>query len=211
MQYIDVESWDRKAHFALFQNSDLPYYNTTFDLDITGLPEFAKAAGVSFNATLIHVSLLAMNGIENLRYRFLDGKVVLYDRVHPSFTHMRPGETLFRLITLDHVDDLRAFSDGMRKATAGSRAHFDMTGFAGRSDFAFFSSMPDVPFTSIDHTLSLNRQDGIPKVTWGRYGERGGRTLIPYNIQVNHSFVDGYHIGLFYEALGREVARLLRP
>lgn len=211
MHDVDIESWDRKAHFALFQNSDLPFYNTTFDLDITGLPAFAREAGLSFNATLIHISLLAMNRIENLRYRFHDGKVVLHDRVHPSFTHMRPGETLFRLITLDHVDDLRAFCEAMKKAIAESQAYFDLSRLAGRSDFAFFSSMPNVPFTAVDHTLSLDKRDAIPKVTWGQYRERDGRTLIPYNIQVNHAFVDGHHVGLFYEALAKEAARLPRP
>ena len=33
-----------------------------------------------------------------------------------------------------------------------------------------------------------------------------GRLMMPFNIQVNHMFVDGVHLGMFKEALDRRLA-----
>ncbi len=66
--------------------------------------------------------------------------------------------------------------------------------------------MPWLSFTAVDHTLSLRRDDGIPRVTWGKYFD-AGPTLLPFNIQVNHMFVDGLHVSRFFEQLDQEIAR----
>ncbi|WP_373263340.1 CatA-like O-acetyltransferase [Hungatella hathewayi] len=50
-------------------------------------------------------------------------------------------------------------------------------------------------FTHISHTDSGSRDNATPLCDWGRYFERDGRTLLPFSVQVHHSFVDGVHIG----------------
>ena len=42
MKEIDIETWSRKEHFQFFQRSDLPFYNVNFNVDITGLKEYAQ-------------------------------------------------------------------------------------------------------------------------------------------------------------------------
>lgn len=208
MRTIDLDTWKRREHFEFFRRADLPFYNVNANVDITGLPAFTRSNDLSFNTTLIFLVVKALSGIENFRYRLRGESVVDCGPLHPSFACIRPGEELFRFITLDFIDDLPAFDAAVREAIASSDAYFALEKLAGRDDFAFLSSIPWISFTGIDHTLSLKKDDGIPRVTWGKYFQEPGRTLIPFNIQVNHMFVDGLHVGRFFEALDRELLEL---
>jgi chloramphenicol O-acetyltransferase type A len=210
MKEIDIENWDRKEHFMFFQKSDLPFYNTNFNIDITGLKETAKQAGISFNTTLMYVTMSAMLKIENFKYRYENGRVVEYDNFFPSFTHIKKGESLFRFITVEFNNDLKKFDTDVKQKISDSNTYFDMEELRNGTNFVFISSLPWIPFTGIDHTLSLNKYDTIPRVTWGKYFQNGERVLLPYNIQVNHLFIDGLHVGMFYENMLAEIERMTK-
>jgi chloramphenicol O-acetyltransferase type A len=209
MKEIDIEKWDRKEHFNFFLNSDVPFYNTNFNVDITGLKECVRAMDVSFNTALIYVTMKAALKVKNFRYRYENGKVVEYDELCPSFTHIKQGESLFRFITLGFNDDLKEFDMMVKKAVQDSKTYFDVEELKNGTNFVFISSLPWIPFTGIDHTLSFNKYDTIPRITWGKYFESGSQLLLPYNIQVNHIFIDGLHVGLFYENLLSEIKELI--
>jgi chloramphenicol O-acetyltransferase type A len=206
MKKIDIERWDRKEHFMFFRNSDLPFYNTNFNLDITGLKEITKNAGVSFNTTLIYITMQAMLKIENFRYRYENGSVLEYDTLVPSFTHIKKGESLFRFITVEFSGSLKEFDAAVKQKITDSKNYFDLEELKNGTNFVFLSSLPWIPFTGIDHTMSLNKYDTIPRITWGKYFQNGDRVLLPYNIQVNHLFIDGLHVGMFYENMLSEIA-----
>lgn len=208
MKAIDLETWNRRNHFKFFRRMDLPFYNVNFNLDISGLREAAKARGVGFNHLLIYLSTRALNRVENFRYRVRGEGVILHEKIHPSYAYLGPGEELFRLITLDWVDDLETLDHQARKKEADQRDLADFSLVKDRDDFVFISSLPWVSFTATDHTLGFNKDDGVPRVTWGKYFEDQGRVKLPYNIQVNHIFVDGFHVGRFVEELEDEVRKM---
>jgi len=209
MEEIDIDQWDRKEHFNFFLRSDLPFYNVNFNVDVSGLRAFCKKEGLSVNSALIYTTVKALNRIGNFLYRLEAGKVVRYDRIDPSFTYIREGEELFRLITVDFNDDLAVFDHTVREAIAGSSAYFDVSKLRERSNFVFISALPWIPFTGVDHTQSLKKEDAIPRISWGKMHEKEGKTVLPYNIQVNHIFIDGLHVGKFYECLCEELQKLL--
>jgi chloramphenicol O-acetyltransferase type A len=201
MKEIDLATWDRKEHFNFFSSPDIPFYNTNFNLDISGVKEYAKEKNVSLNNTLIYLTVSAMSSVRNFLYRIENDKVVEYDGIDPSFACLKDNEELFRLITLKYTPDLLQFDRDVKDAIEKSSAYFDLHMLKGRSNFVFISSLPWVPFTGLDHTISLNKNDSIPRVSWGKYYENNGRILLPYNIRVNHRLVDGIHIGRFYDKL----------
>ena len=47
----------------------------------------------------------------------------------------------------------------------------------------------------------MDPSDSIPRVSWGRWEEREGRTVLSLSLELNHRLVDGVHVGRFYEAL----------
>ncbi len=201
MKEIDIETWSRKEHFQFFLRSDLPFYNVNFNVDITGLKEYARSCGLSLTNTLLFLAVKTFNRVENFRYRLMDGKVVLYDRINPSFACIRGNEDLFRMITVEFEDDIAVFDTKAKAAIERSTSYFDLSMLKGRSDFAFFSPLPWIPFTAVDHTMSLKKEDCIPRISWGKFSEADGKVLLPFNIQVNHVFIDGVHVGQFYQTL----------
>lgn len=205
MKKIDISTWNRREHFAFFRKVDLPFYNVNTQVDISGLPELAKSKSISINSLLIFLTIQSMNQIDNFRYRIRDDSVYLHDAIHPSFTHLKKGEELFRIITMDFDNDLKRFDDKLKQAVEESTSYFDFSKGAGRDDLVFISSLPWISFTGLDHTLSLDRDDAIPRVSWGRYVTNGEQTLLPFNIRVNHVVVDGLHVGLFFEEFARQI------
>ena len=199
MREIDLESWPRREHYRFFMRMDYPQYNLCFDVDVTKLVPFCKERRLSFYYALLYYSTQAANAVEAFRYRARGDRVVVHDALHPSFTDMSKGDDLFRIVTVEMPETLEAFVD---RAAARSRVHpFDMTGFEGRDDLIYYTSIPWLSFTQLNHTITHDREDSVPRLSWGKYREEKGRIVLPYSVQVHHAFVDGLHIARFKDAL----------
>ena len=48
----------------------------------------------------------------------------------------------------------------------------------------------------------------IPRISWGKYVERGGRRELGMSVEVNHRLVDGLHLGRFVQALEGRIEAL---
>lgn len=201
MKEIDIDSWKRKEHFNIFRSMDLPFYNTNLNLDITGLREFTKEKGLGLTNTLIYLVTKTINNLENFKYRIVDNKVVLFDVIHPAFTHLMDDEDLFSLIVGVYKEDLFKFNRLLDSKKQQCKSYFNMEEFTKGNNIAVISPQPWFSFTGIDHTLSLNKDDAVPKISWGKYFKDGDSVKLPFNIQVNHIFIDGYHIGQFVNLL----------
>jgi chloramphenicol O-acetyltransferase type A len=206
MKKIDIATWHRKEHFEFFRRADLPFYNVNLNLDITGLREFAKRHSVSLNTVLIYITVKSMNSVENFRYRLHNDTVILHDQLNPSFAHIKGNDDLFSMITVDYCEDLIEFSKRTKDAIDSSSTYFDLAKLGGRDDLIFISPLPWIPFTGVDHTLSLKKDDGIPRISWGKFFEQKRSMQLPFNVQVNHMFVDGIHVGKFIEKLNETIA-----
>lgn len=55
----------------------------------------------------------------------------------------------------------------------------------------------------ISHTFNGNKENATPLFDWGKYYNKDGKKMLPFSIQVHHSFVDGVHIGKLVEKLQR--------
>jgi chloramphenicol O-acetyltransferase type A len=208
MEEIDINNWNRKEHFEFFSHTDLPFYNTCFNLEIGNFKNRVKELKISLNTALMYVTVKSLLKVENFLLRYENGKVIKYDSLTPSFAHIKDGEELFRFITVEYNKDIYSFSETVKEEINKSTKYFDFEEIKNRTNFVFISSLPWIPFTSIDHTLSLNKFDSIPRITWGKYENNGQKIILPYNIQVNHIFIDGLHIGKFYESLNEEIHSL---
>lgn len=209
MKEIDIATWPRREHFEFFRRMDLPFYNVNFNVEITGLREFAKQHSISLNSVLIYMTVKSMNSVENFRYRLRGDSVILHDQLNPSFAHIKGDDDLFSMITVDYCEDLLEFSGRTREAIESSTTYFDLSKLGKRDDFVFISALPWISFTGVDHTLSFKKDDGIPRITWGKFFEQKQSIQLPFNVQVNHIFVDGIHVGRFLEQLNTTISEIL--
>ena len=195
---IDEKTWERAMHCMVFRNSIEPQFCVTFEADITNFKEKVKKQGLSFTMAMVYAVCKCANEIEEFRYRFLDGKIVLYDRIDTAFTYLNKSTNLFKVVNVPFVDDINEYCKLAYKIANEQREYF--TGPLGNDVFQC-SPMPWVTFTHISHTNSGKKDNATPLFDWEKYYEKNGRIMIPISVQAHHSFVDGIHVGQFVNGL----------
>ena len=197
-EVIDESTWERAMHCMVFRNSIEPAFCVTFEADITKFKNKVKEEGLSFTLSMVYAICKCANEVEALRYRFLDGKVVLYERIDTAFTYLNKETKLFKVVNVPFIDNLTKYVALASKTAEEQKEYF--TGPLGNNVFQC-SPMPWVTYTHISHTNSGKKDNATPLFDWGKYYEKDGCILIPISIQAHHSFVDGIHIGQFVDAL----------
>ena len=197
-EVIDESTWERAMHCMVFRNSIEPAFCVTFEADVTEFKKKVKEEGLSFTLAMVYAVCKCANEVEALRYRFLDGKVVLYERIDTAFTYVNKETGLFKVVNVPSIDNLPEYVALALKTAEEQQEYF--TGPLGNDVFQC-SPMPWVTYTHISHTNSGKKDNATPLFDWGKYYEKDERVLIPISIQAHHSFVDGIHIGQFVDAL----------
>ena len=104
---VDIDNWNRRENYLFFRDFANPYYSVTSQVDVTEAYIRAKALGIKFSHYAMYASLRAVNSIEALRYRQVDGKVWLYDRITPLHRLSFPIRIRWRSLSLKREGSLR--------------------------------------------------------------------------------------------------------
>jgi len=202
-KYIDIENWKQKEHFVFFYKMDYPQYNICMDLDVTNFLTFTKKEKLSFYYSMIYAVTRIVNETENFKYRIRNGKVILHDSIHPSFTEMDSdtSDDLFKMITVDYTDSISEFVQAVEKECKNQKLYLDPKKLIGRDDLIYITCIPWISFTHLSHTISLNKDDAVPRISWGKYYKNGDKVLLPFSVQVHHALADGVHAGKYIEKL----------
>lgn len=203
-EVIDETNWKRALHCQIFRNSIEPSYCVTFELDITNFLAKIRTMKYSFTLALIFVVSKCANDIEEFRYRFLDGQIVLYDRINTAFTYMDRDTELFKVVNVEMQDTLENYVAVATQTATSQKEYF--TGPLGNDVFQF-SPMPWVSYTHISHTNSGKKDNATPLFDWGKFLKREGKWILPFSVQAHHSFVDGIHIGKLVDSLQNHLNR----
>ncbi|MDO4300125.1 MAG: chloramphenicol acetyltransferase [Clostridia bacterium] len=195
---IDEKNWKRAVHCMVFRNSVEPAFCVTFELDITNFLKKIKEQKYSFTMSMIYAVSKCANEIEEFRYRFVDGKVVLFDKIDTAFTYLNKETELFKVVNVPMTDTMEEYIYLASKIASEQREYF--TGPLGNDVFQF-SPMPWVSYTHISHTNSGKKDNATPLFDWGKYFERDKKIILPFSVQAHHSFVDGLHIGRLADSL----------
>lgn len=197
-QVIDEKNWERAMHCMVFRDSVEPAFCVTFEVDVTNFRRKIKMQNLSFTLSMVYAVCRCANAIDAFRYRFLDGRVVLFDRIDTAFTYLNPDTELFKVINVPMQDSLLDYVELAGKTAREQSAYF--TGPLGNDVFQC-SPMPWLAYTHISHTNSGKKDNATPLFDWGKYGEKDGRIVMPISVQAHHSFVDGIHVGRFADIL----------
>ncbi|HOY68048.1 MAG TPA: chloramphenicol acetyltransferase [Candidatus Ozemobacteraceae bacterium] len=199
MKVINLDTWKRREHFQHFCSLDDPYWGLSTAVDGTEAWRAAKERGESFFLRYLHASLIAANGVEELRMRIVDGGVVCFDRIHGSATVLRPDET-FGCCFIEFFEDFPAFAREAAVRMSETKARSGMCiDQNGRVDQIYYSSIPWQSFTGLTYSKSLRSEDSVPRITFGKLHRQGDRDMLPISIQVHHGLVDGLHVARFLD------------
>jgi chloramphenicol O-acetyltransferase type B len=195
---IDEKKWKRAIHCMVFRNSIEPSFCVTLELDITNFLSKIKEQGLSFTMSMIYVVSKCANEIEEFRYRFVDGNIVLFDKIDTAFTFLNPETELFKVVYVPMRDSMQEYVLEASKTANEQEEYF--TGQL-KNDVFMFSPMPWITYTHVSHTNSGKKDNATPLFNWGKYNKRDGKIILPFSVQVHHSFADGLHIGKLADSL----------
>ncbi|MGE5397593.1 MAG: CatA-like O-acetyltransferase [Chitinophagales bacterium] len=197
---IDLETWKRKEYCQIYMNAVQPQYCVSFELDVTHFKKYIKEQNFSFSMAFIFAVTKCANEIEEFRYRFLNGEVVLYESIDTSFTYLDEGTELFKVVKAPMQDTMEKFIQIAVETAKNQIEHF--TGPV-ENDVYQFSALPWITFTHISHTDFGKPDKAQPIFDWGKYYKKEDKYMMPFSVQVHHAFVDGIHIGKLAEKLQR--------
>lgn len=203
-QKIDISTWNRKGHLEFFSAFQEPFFGITTTIDCTIAYEKAKAMQISFFVYYLHKTLAAVNQIENFRYRIEGEDVFLYNEIDASATIMREDKT-FGFSFMKFHDDIHEFNTIVQKEIERIQTTSGILTTEYPENIIHFSAVPWINFTGLTHSRKYTLKDSCPKVSYGKLVEENGKKSMALSVTVHHGLVDGYHIGLFIEALQTEL------
>ena len=202
---INMEQDPRREQYAYFRNFANPYVGLTVNVDITGLMA-RKEQGESLFLLVLYAVSRAANSVPELRRRIRGEQVVEYSWCPTSHTvALDNGAYCYCRLSADiSLADFLPYAKAVKMQAKQAPSLDD--GEDGESLF-FVSCVPWVSYTAMVQPVP-SPADSNPRITWGRYFQQEGRTLLPVTLLAHHALVDGLHIARFYEALDRELAAI---
>ena len=197
---LDLENWNRKEHFAHFSRMEEPFFGVTVEIDCTKAYQTAKSLNASFFIFYLHKTLVAVNAIENFKYRIAEDKIYINDRVDVSATIGREDGT-FGFSLMEYNPEFKIFEkdaceeiERIQKTTGLFTRSFD------DDNVIHFSAIPWVNFTSLSHARSYSYPDSCPKISFGKMITLDdGKKTMAMSVHVHHGLMDGLHVGQFVD------------
>lgn len=203
---LDLENWNRKEHFEHFCRMEEPFFGVTVEIDCTKAYQTAKELNASFFIFYLYKTLVAVNSIENFKYRISEGKIYINDRIDASATIGREDGT-FGFSLIEYNSDFEIFK---QNALTEIERIQNTSGLFTRSfdddNLIHFSAIPWLNFTSLSHARSYTFPDSCPKISFGKMitSEYGKRT-IAMSVHVHHALMDGLHVGQFVDCFQEQM------
>lgn len=204
---IEPESWPRRRHFELFRHQSFPYLAVTVEVEVGHLLRFAREGSVAFFDAVMFCVLAAANEIEEFRYRIVGDEIRLYERVGVSST-LLAADGLFRFAECDFDPDFEAFARASRESIAAAQQLPELR-TAPRPDLIYVTCLPWLRFTHMTHPADAAANDSMPRFAWGRFCGSSESAQMPMNVQVHHGFIDGVHLGRFFDRFASCAERLV--
>lgn len=203
---INVSEWKRKEHFEKWITFDEPFHGVTVLLDITECFKKAEVSNYKVFPRYMYHFLLALNEVEPMRYRLLDGKPVVYDEVLSGLVVMKDNGT-FAYGCLEMKDDFSDFHEAFEKEKERVKERGSLHDDLKLLNVTHFSVLPWTNFLSLSHARKYGDDDSIPKITFGKISNENGKYIMPMSIHVHHALVDGKDVAEFVSSFQRRLSQ----
>ncbi len=202
MKEIDINSWKRASHYKLFGGYANPTFKVEVRLDMTNFMQ-NKPIGDGFFIPFTYLLSQSVNKFEGLRIRYVDGKIVAFNSVSPSYTVFLENEN-FAFQKTEFINSYKQYSSQMKKdiafakenaLTEGGKNLYDTN---NRADLIYLSCLPWIDFTSTDNPLPYEDKMSmsIPRINWGKCVKENDAYKMTLSLTVNHAYLDGYEASM---------------
>ena len=200
---IDLENWERREYYEHFISEVVCSFSATVNLDIT------KLKNERLYPRMIWLLTRTVNEMPEFRTTLKPEGPGVYDSMHPMYTVFNKENRNFSGIWSYYSDDYQEFLRNYEKDEAIYSRSTRYAPKDGAPENSFNISMvPWLEFTSLNLNVYDEGKFLLPIFTMGRYFERDGKRFLPLAIQVHHAVCDGYHVGMFVQALQEKIDRI---
>ena len=202
----------KEIDFDLERNPFINFLSSRYVMcarvDVEKLWKWCHENDKSFFVMSLGCLMNAVNSVDKLKRRIVDGNAVEYDYLEGVSPIMDEGREIYREMrvkTPQEFEDIIEWHDYVKELSQSILKGED-EGFAlemEKRDFtniANFSCIPWVDFNCITNCVLTGNQIQ-PLVTWGKVNEDYEMSV---SITVNHIFVNGRELGYFYENAQKE-------
>lgn len=190
---IEVKDFKRKDIFDYYNNKDNPFLYLTTRIEITNIYNKCK----NYYATIAYFITLALNQIDNFKYRYEDNKIYKYDILNLNFTQMFEDNSIGFFackFNTKYSDFLVEYKKIQKKFFDNHKSYTNAN--QGEIWFSY------VPWYNINSLITpFDKKITIPQFIWDKFIFENDKYYVNLTIMVHHGFVDGYHISLFLEKL----------
>lgn len=209
MKEINIENWDREKTYNWFKTFSNSTYSMNVKLDVTKLLEHTRNTKESFFIDLLYIVVKGLNSVEEMRFRLVNDKPVIYEDINPAFTVMTKTGT-FENVRHKNNSNFKEFykicSKHVEKAKEQKQIEKENYNPENCYDEYYITCVPWTDFTQMTHPIPDDKSSQcIPRICWGKYTENNGKYELMLNITVSHIFVDGYPLSRTFN----EIQRLL--
>lgn len=201
MKTLNINNWKRKEHFEFFTQFDEPFFGIIAEINVTKAYQKCKDEAYSFFAYYLHKSLLAVNSIEEFKYRIdNDNNVVICDKVHAATTIGRDDET-FAFSFVEFDEDFRIFTQRLKTAIkeVQKSSGLGLSESAQRMDAIHYSSTPWLNFTGLTHARNYKTKDSNPLIVFGKAFTNDNIKKMSVSVNVHHGLMDAIHVAKYFE------------
>ena len=208
MKIINTENWNRKEHFDFFSKMASPYFGIVSEVDCKKAYDKAKENRESFFAYYLHKSMIAINSVEELKYRIVDDKVVLFPVINAGATIGREDGT-FGFIFVHFSVDFKTFNAELQEEIQNvqNSTGLRLNGDDIKKDLIRHSTLPWNSFTGLLHPTNFDQKESVPKITFGKFNIREGKKYLPISIEAHHGLVDGFHLAKYLSEFQKQLDR----
>lgn len=206
MKTVDMRREPRFAQYDFFRTFANPYASLTANCDITYLRQTVLENGWPFFLTTLYCAVNAANAVPELRRRIKGDTVVEYEACISSHTVALPDET-YCYCVLDCTMPFDRYLPYAQAEVEKAKICRTLEDGADADRLFFVTSVPWVSFVSIS-LPTPSPADSNVRITFGKFFEQDGKTLLPVNLTVNHALADGIHMAKFFEGFERRAAEL---
>ena len=198
----EIVNFERLDLFWQYHNRENPFLIVTTKIDITNVYKKCK----NYYPALAYFITLAVNKIDNFKYRYIQNRFYKFDKLNPSFTDIKPNKEIgfFRC----DIDLKQSYNSFLAKYKS-IKEKFILT----RENITnleeneiWFSCLPWFSFTSLIPPFDKNIT--IPQFIWDKFEIIDGKCYTNLMIMAHHGFVDGYHISLFLNELNDIISNI---
>lgn len=196
----EIKNFNRYELFNHYNEKDNPFVIVTTKVDITNIYNKCK----NYYASIAYFITLAVNKIDNFKYRYENGKFYIYDVVRPNFTETFDDMNI-GFFTCDLKENYNSFIyeyKNIKQKFLNSHECYT----SNEQDEIWLSCTPWFSISSVVSPFDKNIT--IPQFLWDKFSFENNRCYISLSIMAHHGFVDGYHISLFLNEFNKIIENI---